>query len=273
MFHEFGFHTLLTALRENGVPFTVVKIVPFSHELTWFDGGSIPEADVPTMVWGMTCVEQLSEKKGWKPGVFKNENFDMRVLLENYGHFMLNSDGKFYEMGQVPEFEGARFIRPVHDTKSFTGDVINGDEFKVWQQQLYDLKGEFTTLDTTTPVMVASPKKLGTECRFFIVDGKVVSGSTYRVDGRPLRKRVDMNYPLAMPLREFAESMVRTWNPCQAFVMDVARVVGSDDFKIVEINCLNSSGFYDTDMAAVVRAIEHRRERWVYEPKSAFVRV
>lgn len=257
MFHEFGFHTLVDAIKSNDAPYTVAKIVPFSHELTWFDGLPIPDAEVPTMVWGMTCVEQLSNRMGWKPGVFKNDNFDMRVLLEKYGSRMLNSDGKFYELGQVPEFEGARFIRPVHDTKSFTGMLINGDELVVWQEQLLALRGEFTTLDLTTPVMVAGAKKLGTECRFFVVDGKVISGSAYRIDGRPLRRRVNMQNPLCLPLMEYAQQAVDIWQPCPAFVIDIARL--EDEFKIIEINCLNSSGFYDTDMAAVVRAIEGMR--------------
>ena len=106
--------------EELGSPYSVVKIVPFSHDLEGVSG-AWPESGVPVMAWGMTTVEEVAKRLGWKPGVFKNANFDMRVLHQNYGGAMLNSDAEFHRLGEVPGFEGARFIRPVHDTKSFTG--------------------------------------------------------------------------------------------------------------------------------------------------------
>jgi hypothetical protein len=253
MFHEFGFHTLIRAMEENEVPYCVVKIIPFSHELTWESGVPLPESTVPTMIWGMTCVEEVAGVRQWTPGVFKNENFDLRVIGERYGENMLNADAKFCRLGDIPAFEGSAFIRPVHDTKSFTGALINGEDLRTWQDQLMQLKGEFTTLSLDTPVLYASPKKIDTECRFFVVDGKVITGSSYRVNGRVLYKRVNADNPMCIPLREFAQRMVDQWQPVEAFVIDIGRV--GQECKVIEINCLNSSGFYDSDMAAVVRAI------------------
>ena len=49
LFNEFGFRDLLVALEENNAPYTVVKVIPFAHEL---EPDIIPEGAV--MVWGAT---------------------------------------------------------------------------------------------------------------------------------------------------------------------------------------------------------------------------
>lgn len=260
MYGEFGFRRLVDAVKTLGNTYGIVKIVPFSHQLEHVDG-IITGGRVPTMIWGMTTVEEVAKHYGWNPGVFKNENFDMRVLNKMYGSRMLNADAKFYKLGEVPSYEGAMFMRPVHDTKSFTGGLINGDELDKWRTGLYELRREFTTLDLNTEVLVASPKKLIDEGRFFIVDGRVVGASSYRVGGRVLYKSIDSGNPLFLPMLRFTESAMTTsqmmkWTPAEAFVMDVGRTA-DDEFKIIEVNCLNSSGFYDSNMTAVVRAVEN----------------
>lgn len=256
MFHEFGFRRLVDAMKTLNLSYGIIKIIPFSHEVRHVDG-ILTGGAVPTMVWGMTTVEEVAKHRGWVPGVFKNENFDMRVLNEKYGSDMLNSDAKFYKLGEVPVYEGSAFIRPVHDTKSFTGGLIDGGELEKWKQGLYELRREFTTLDLNTEVLVAHPKEVRSEARFFVVGGQVVAGSTYRVDRRVLYKSVDSDNPLYMPFKEYAQRMVDKWQPAEAFVMDIGL---TDEFKVIEINCLNSSGFYDSDMTQVVKAIENLRD-------------
>ena len=270
MFGEFGFHRLVEAFEELGPPYSVVKVVPFSHDMELVSG-AWPEAGVPVMAWGMTTIEEVAKRLGWKPGVFKNANFDMRVLNGMYGDAMLNSDGRFYRLRDVPGYEGAMFLRPVHDTKSFTGGLVNGDELDKWRAGLYELRREFTTLDLGTEVMVASPKKLVDEGRFFIVGGKVVAASSYRVGGRVLYRSIDSGNPLFLQMLRFAEghAVVSTrelmpWVPAEAFVMDVG-LTDAGEYKVIEVNCLNSSGFYDANMLAVVKAIENLHdwpERW-----------
>jgi|SRR5271155_1610365 len=271
MYHEFGFRRLVDAMHTLNLSYGVIKIIPFSHEIEHVEG-ILTGGMVPTMVWGMTTVEVVAKHYGWFPGVFKNENFDMRVLNEKWGSQMLNADAKFYKLSDVPSYEGAMFMRPVHDTKSFTGGLIDGDELDKWRAGLYEIRREFTTLDLDTLVLVASPKRLTDEARFFIVDGKVIAGSTYRVGGRVLYKSIDGQNPLYMPMMEFAQGAMTThemlrWTPAEAFVMDIGRLEDGE-FKVIEVNCLNSSGFYDTNMTAVVKAIENLHnwpKRWQYE--------
>jgi len=271
MFHEFGFRRLVDAVNTLKVPYSVFKLPPFDHNVEVTEG-LFPGGAKPTMVWGFTTVEEVVKKYGWVPGVFKNENFNHRVLNEKWGPMMLNEDGQFYKMGEVPSFEGARFIRPVLDTKSFTGQLINGDEFEKWREELYALRHEYTTLDLNTEVMVASPKQRIDEARFFVVDRKVVAGSMYRVDGRVMYKGIGNDTPLYKPMWEYAQAhccgekdclTANGWTPAEAFVMDVART--EEGFKVIEVNCINSAGFYDCNMMSVVKAIENLHpwpEQW-----------
>jgi len=48
--------------------------------------------------------------------------------------------------------------------------------------------------------------------------------------------------------------MVDLWSPDVGFVLDIADT--PEGFKVIEVNCLNASGFYACDMAKVVFALE-----------------
>jgi len=57
---------------------------------------------------------------------------------------------------------------------------------------------------------------------------------------------------------EYAQRMVDIWCPARAFVIDIALTDDKDDDcnKVIEINCINSSWFYQIDMQKFVMAIE-----------------
>jgi uncharacterized protein YuzB (UPF0349 family) len=151
-----------------------------------------------------------------------------------------------------------------------------------WKEQIVNLSNTgYCYLTPDTPVMYAPPKKVDFEARFFIVDGKIVSGSSYRSFGTVLYQRIENN-GLLRPMLDFAQSMANhsscsaemLYDPIHvAYVMDVAQVGG--EYKVIEINALNSAGFYSTDMAAVVRAIEGMYEgnKYVGRPIYKFVDV
>ena len=247
LFSEFGFRKLLRALEELELPHTVVG-VSSSREI-------VPDVrpEGPVMVWGSITLGRIAAERGWRPGRFYSEHFDMRMLHEKYGDHMLNADVSYCEFGSIPEFQERRFIRPVHDTKAFSGKVVSWPETKEWKEKVLAAPNDSARLKRNTLVMLSSVKTIGLEARFFVVDGRVVSGSTYRTLGQTVYQDV-RNYPMAKPLLYFAQQMVDSWQPDRAFVIDVAEAEGEQ--KIVEINCINSAGFYDIDMRAVVMALE-----------------
>ena len=270
LFNEFGFRYLIEALELNKYEYTIVNVIPFSHELT-------PDIEISSqekvMVWGSLTLDGIAKERGWKPGSFQNENFDMRILHKIYGDKYLNSDAVFCAFAEM-NFDAPMFCRPVHDTKTFSGSVIYPDDLKEWKERIIHLSNTgYSSLRPNTPVMYASSKKVDFEARFFIVDGKVITGSTYRNFGEVMYQRVEYNNPMFHPMLQFAEQMVAYWSPIRGpvqelgihsshkgphdsgFVLDIASING--EYKVIEINCLNSSGFYLCDMNAVVRALEN----------------
>jgi hypothetical protein len=53
----------------------------------------------------------------------------------------------------------------------------------------------------------------------------------------------------------FARNMAKLYSPARAFVLDIC--LHDDDYKVVEINCMNCSGFYDLDMSKLIQSLEN----------------
>lgn len=250
LFHEFGFNKLMTALEEENLPHTLVKVVPFGHTVE-------PDVNVdgPVMVWGANTLGYIAKEKGWHPGVFTNDDFNMRTFHERLKGYCLNDDAEYCTFGEL-EFKGLRFCRPVHDTKTFTGEVLDGAEIEAWKERVIPLSNNgYTSLMPDTPVLHAKPKAIDVEARFFVVDGQVITGSSYRTFGRQkMYQLVETGNPTMRDLLDFAQFIVNLWQPDVAFVLDVGWSEGEK--KAIEINTLNSAGFYACNMRAVVRALE-----------------
>jgi ATP-grasp domain, R2K clade family 3 len=253
LFTETGYEGLIAAMHEHNLSYSIVKVVPFSHEFSWLTGKNIPEG-VDKVIWGSTTMARAAKELNWYPGAFMNDSFDMRILCQRYGLHALNSDANFCTFGTIPAFTGMKFLRPCLDTKSFSGSLIKGEELAVWRLEVEGISDGYTTLNMDTPVLVASPKDLAAEARFFIVNGNVVTGSWYRQGGRQWRKRIDCSNYVPSPIVEFVEERVSEWAPDRAFVLDVAIVAG--EYKVIEVNCLNSSGWYECDVSRIVKTVD-----------------
>jgi hypothetical protein len=110
--------------------------------------------------------------------------------------------------------------------------------------------------------MISSVKTIISEYRMFIVDGKVVTGSMYKRGNQ-----VIANEYVEPLVYEFTQKMVDEWQskvdcrlipevrvPAKAFVIDIA--VTPFGMKVIEINNINSAGFYDADVQKIIMAIE-----------------
>ena len=251
---EHGHIALMETLEKFDIPHDVIKVLPFSNHLPTRER-MIPlvEPQGLVMVCGAISLGNLVKDMGWTPGSFHNENHDYRVWKEHYGDHLLNADAVVLKFGEVEHRWDRFFIRPVEDTKTFSGQVYDWVGFDTWRKQVIDLKETYTTLDYDTPVMMSPVKKIYREARFFVVDGKVVTGSTYKVGTRVFA--TDEVPPTSW---EYAQRMVDLWCPARAFVIDIALTDDEDDGwnKVIEINNINSSGFYACDMQKFVMAIE-----------------
>jgi len=191
-------------------------------------------------IFGGTMLSKLACKLGWKIGSFFNENFDYKVWKRYLNYYLLNSNGLIANSSELTNLDIRQemFLRPIKDTKEFTGGVFSLSE-------IYKLA------DKNVEILISEPiKNIEKEYRCFIIDKKVISATLYKIDNKLFTLNNDNNRELL----KFAESIIDIWIPNYSCVMDVAYV--NDCYKIVEFNNFNGSGFYDCKIENILKELE-----------------
>jgi hypothetical protein len=201
---------------------------------------------------GSYSLARVAIKKRWRPGAFL-DNLDFEIQRQHWGDRMLNHDAVITTFDNVPFQRDPFFLRPVHDTKAFTGMVIDWGYYEEWRDSISQLSETFI-LTKDTPVMVCQKKELYSETRFWIVDRNIITASKYKT-GTIKRYEEVRGSRWDNDLIAFADDCACIWSPNQAFVLDIAET--PQGLKIVEVNNINSSGFYKGDMQRLITAIEN----------------
>lgn len=136
------------------------------------------------------------------------------------------------------------FIRPCHDTKAITGVVQRVDYLRNWMSNI----PTGARMTPNTLVAIAPKKYIEYECRWFVVGGKVVDGSIYKLRNRTIQLHVEDSDEIKV-----AQSFADKWLPHETCVMDLAKT--DDGIKCIEFNCLNSSGLYQHNVPKIVNAV------------------
>jgi hypothetical protein len=244
LYNEVAFEELLSQLQKQETPFEIVNIIPFAHTM-------IPDINVtgPVYVCGATTMGEIAKTKGWIPG-YIDENLDYRLFVKHYGNYLVNANCEVAKFSEVKKKWDTFFIRPITDRKQFGGLVMNWEHFTTWQKKVIELNGEssHTTLKGDDLIITAPVTKIYTEYRFFVVNGEVITGSQYKVG-----TRVVYTNQFDERVTDFAKKMVNIWQPNKAFALDIAEI--EDGLRVLEINSLNSAGFYACDMGKFVNAV------------------
>lgn len=253
IFAEEGFDALLATIKRFDLPYTLVKVVPFVGDLEPVEG-ELPSDGASAIVMGSYTLARVAKQRGWTPGAFL-DNLDFEVQRDYWGKRMLNYDAIITTFDQVSFQRLPFFFRPVHDTKAFTGFVCDWPYYEEWRNSVRVLL-ETSTLTKDTPVMVCSKKEIYSETRFWVVQGKTVTASQYKLGTLKRYEEVRGSY-FDNDLIRFTDDCAARWSPNDAYVMDVADT--SDGLKIVEINNLNSAGWYKGDLQKLVHALEEMK--------------
>lgn len=137
------------------------------------------------------------------------------------------------------------FIRPDSGLKTFAGTPL---KYGTLDFDIETLDKLSSVMDETL-IMVAPSHNIRGEFRFVIADGKVVTGSEYRWDGK-LDIRRDWTPECEDLARMVAE---HPWQIDIAYTCDVALL--EDSVKLVELNGFSCAGLYACDLDKVVRAV------------------
>jgi hypothetical protein len=272
IFRETNYDVITKALQRLDLPYTTVRIYPYIDKITEaadaVDGyipspDDLPELEVSDInnvfIFGSIKLARIAAEKGWVPGSLVSSNHDFLHYGPIFGDHMLNSDSEIVSFFDLANTETQNkfwktenhklFIRPTHDGKLFDAAVFTQIDWRINVERLLLNKPDL--LMVYEKLQVAKPKKVKKEIRVWIVNGKVITASQYRLN---MSYCVDaLVEPSAL---KFAQDMANLYNIADAYVMDVCLCEDSNDWKIVELGCINSAGFYLADLQRILIALE-----------------
>ncbi len=230
-------------------PHEYVEVVPFSRDILPVPIGKdyIP--------YGSTLMTTLSKDLGFTGLSFDLTKFNYEESVKNRND-MLNSFAiepldkivdYLSQEGVDPESDW--FIRPSEDLKQFSGQVMKAKEIVEFLRDAKECASSGSYhLAGDTQIVLDTPEDIQAEWRWFVVGGRVISGSMYRFKGN-LQKARELDLDVILE----AQNMANKWLPSPNCVMDLALVDGV--LKVIEFNCINASGFYDHDVDAIFKAL------------------
>lgn len=230
-------------LAERGTPYTLARLVPIFDLLD-------PDIEAPAgplFLYGSTGLGNVARAKGWSG--YYDENLDYRLLLEHHGSHCLNAGAVCAPLGELPHRWDRFFVRPVLDDKSFAGTVMTWEELRTFQAGVASVEDECdVTLRLSDVVAMAPLTRILAEWRFFVIAGRVITGSRYKVGDA-----VVSSPGAPADVEAFAQARADSWSPNEAYVLDIAAT--REGLKVIETNSANSAGFYACDVGALIDAV------------------
>lgn len=226
-------------------------LIPFSDEITSDD--DIHQNAVP---FGSTKLIKLWREsktpKGWR--VFYDERrFDQRMWMEAISFAALNRPGmaRVTELGAIKDvaWKEAVFVKPTNDLKAFAGMVVEAGE--TISERLAQGTQD-SSLSDTQSVIWAPRQDITCEFRCWMHDDYLIDASRYRT-GPKADPRVVSADERAM-LRDVTAYLAKVFMPAMFYVVDIA-VLPNGKRRVVEYNCINCSGRYESDRAKLFKAI------------------
>lgn len=250
---------MIYAALEQGYEVHSDRYIPFDdhHDLS-----ALP-TNRPVVFHGAIGCARSVQNRGlpFRPFAWFNFNhLSCHSYYGRWGRWLVNQRYGLYPLGDLPRLEdhiydvygadGHVFIRPNSNDKIFTGEVVSREKFKGWMNWAFT-EGEIPD----AIVVVSEPQTIRAEWRLIVKDGRVVTGSRYKLNGQ-------LNVVAGFPDEAAAvtEEACRKWTPHPVFVMDVG-VLADGVYKIVECGSINCAGYYDCDLGAIVRAMSEVAER------------
>lgn len=253
LFKEFHYNTLIEHLRRYNLEFETIKYRPFEEDLKALE---IQTDRKDIFFFGSVNAAMKACSYGWNPGTFYNENHDFEAYMNAFGREnMLNAKCEILNIkqlmygtqGTLDRLPYTFFARPSKDSKVFSGQVFTKDSWNEWVEEA---KTNKVDLDNLKIVVAPVQQNIQQEIRCWIVDGEPVTMSQYKIGRRVNMLNMDHNEEAYI----FAKKMAKIFSPSRAFVLDIC--LHEDEYKVVEINCINCSGFYDLNMSKLIQSLE-----------------
>lgn len=233
---EYGYDRFVQSIKDFGISHQIVGLIPFTDTF-------IEEVTaVPDMAFGSTRFINVCRAKGYHafPTYYPNafEMFDPE--------YWINGSNTVTTFGEL-NITKPSFLKPFTE-KFFTGVVVydNSDLEKI------QLSTSFTENENDEFVSVSDVVNIDEEIRYYIIGGQIITGSGYKTKGRGNHFPVDQSHDSYHACKNILCN-ARSNELDDGFVLDIGKV--GDEWKIVELNNLNSSGLYKCNTDAIVNAL------------------
>lgn len=270
LYQEYNFIKLFTAIKDLNINFKLVKIDKNNNLLEIDEHDNIinqlndSKLDKNIIICGGYKLSQIALKNNWQPGIYQNENFNFNAWKENWGSDnLLNGKAIIKQLKNItPQDIKANkfFARPLEDNKAFSGKIFDHQFFFEWQKEILNNQNYKTLLNPEVELIISDLKKIYNESRFFVINQKIITQSTYK-----LGNNLYFNENVDNSIHEYAKKMIDKWTPDKAFVLDIAQTEEGE--KIIEVNTINAAGFYASDVKKIVY---HLDNIYHFQPEKKF---
>lgn len=230
-------------------PHQFCGVVPFSREIT----SDTPIEGTDYIPYGSTLMTTILSDMGMKGMEFDLNLMNYECFRQN--HPMMLNEGPILSLTNACDYlnhfdrDREFFVRPSKDLKQFSGTVETASEMFDWFHSMMaaGVGGGSYYMAPEEKVVLASVKEIKAEWRWFIIDGKIVSGSMYRAHGQ-MRQIEELDGNVIAEAQQLGD----IWIPHKNVVMDTALV--GDEIKVIEFNCIHSAGFYANNVEKIIDA-------------------
>lgn len=244
VFHDERYDEIFRVLKELNLPFEEVSFNPTSSEF------EIKTKRIDVFVYGSVKLAKATANYNWIPGSFYGNNHEYESYSIGFGENILNCGSIVRKFSDNFEWENKQtlFIKPSVDAKVFTGKVFSKPE---WDDFVYNTLNsqENNRVQPTTSIQISKSYHIFKEARVWIVNRNVVTSSYYLFHGN-----IDYEENVSQEGLAFASEMAQLYNVADAYVMDICETF--EGWKIMEVNCINSAGFYKADVKKIIVALE-----------------
>ncbi len=180
-------------------------------------------------------------------------NYQCSMYYPEFGDVLFNSNYAMYPFGELGRLKERLFekygvddtiyIRPNSGLKVFTGQTVNYESYSK------DLKLiGFYEVPSDTLVLVSNPKGIKWEIRYVVCNGKVITGSYYKIDGQYTEVNADDKLQDAQSIVDSAN-----WQPDGVWCLDLCN--DGDQTYVLEIGAFAYCGLYKCDRDKIVEAV------------------
>jgi hypothetical protein len=215
------------------------------------------ETDIVIFYGSLQLGQQIWKYTNFIPGIFLTlDNYECYKYYGYYGNYLLNSDYILMGLNDLKRnkdkifniFKSDQiFIRPSNGYKTFTGQLLNIDN---WKNEINLLINTYGGIDIDQLILLSSKKNIKEENRIIVFNennnNNIIDNNTYMINNKLVKSRITDK-----KIINFAQKFINNYTPDKAFTIDIAKL-DNNQYKLLEIGSFNCASWYNSDIKKIV---------------------